>query len=232
LQRSEIPIQCRGKAPNELEFLFDRKQLQLKKKVMHNIKEKLELLKLKHANELTALKTRLTLENRFHAFSPTVYYSSNTERPRISFLAQSLYNANEILKTAPPIKDTTEVPFAGKDKTVIESPFRLDIDNPTAHATPMIKLSYLSIHGDVEIKFEPKFIPEFCKPFQRNLTDNQYIHFPGYSLRELKRIRITAFDWCNPNKPIYNQIISWFGGNRTLTDLETIQEIIAKIMQS
>jgi hypothetical protein len=128
----------------------------------------------------------------------------------------------------PPTNKTTKIGFAGKDDIVVKSPFKLNINNP---ARPYegnsfsFHIDYDSDKYDMQIIVPIEMVKDFVERTQRGVTDSEHHYFTGVSMSELHNMRLMAYDFAFKHK-LTGKVISWYGGDKTLTDETGIQEII------
>lgn len=178
--------------------------------------------------ELTAKHELETFaQNMFPSLKVLSILSNNKKRFVIT--AENSEHFNEIISKLPPTNPTTTIGYASKEPTLLNTPFRIDLDNPcktSEYSKFKLKIDYISndIHVDIELPIE--LIKEWVYATNRNITDCEYHYFTGSSMVELRKIKVRCYAFNTPSQ------ISWFGGNKTLTEESVINEIISHLTNS
>ena len=157
----------------------------------------------------------------------------------------------QIYKHFKPTTDRTYIKSASSKTKVLNTPFRVDIDN---HPEPQIFLrsenensvrSVLKIKYKSEIKMPQdvfdihitvcfnadkllknhEIFKEIISEGERKIYDSEHHYFTGLSLNKIKQKRIACLDFNDPNT------IKWYGGNQTLINTWHIDNILAFLME-
>lgn len=136
--------------------------------------------------------------------------------------AKDKFEFQDILKVYPPINN--QIKFgSSKEETVLETQFKLTLDNP---ARPNqwndfdLDIKYHAKEFEVWITLPIQEILQFVNTTTRNVTDSEYGYFEGYSFNELRDMKVRMYQWNN------RKVVRWYGGNETLKCINTISEVI------
>lgn len=145
------------------------------------------------------------------------------DAPRIVVKVKTAAEFKAVLAAYPATNEKTTIGTAtDKFHAVLNSPFRVDIDNPACCSTYsnfLYKIRWES--GDIEISVEMPIeaAPDFCRRIDRNIFDCEYHYFTGTTISKLQNMRVTAYTF-------NGDCINWYGGNKTLTSESEINDII------
>lgn len=125
---------------------------------------------------------------------------------------------NELIKIYPP----TATSFK-QNEHEIDSPFKLIIQNPGRRASSL-KVSWVS--NDVDIRFYVQLveIAFFIKNSNRTLNETESAEWSHLNRRELLATTVRTFVWDS------SHVISWYGGDQTLTDPTMIDKVMKKLL--
>lgn len=143
-----------------------------------------------------------------------------------NFKLETKDDFKKVFKEYPPTNEETIIGYAGKDSTVLKSPYRLDLENPCRqnnYSRFEVKIQYMSDDINMRITLPVEAVQDFVKRTGRSITDSEHHYFTGTSRRELNEMRVTAYHWNGTEQ------IGWYGGNRTLTNIETTNKIIEEL---
>jgi hypothetical protein len=143
----------------------------------------------------------------------------------------SVVNKKEVaavLKKLKPTEIETIVGTAGNDNyKIIESPFRIDINNPATSnnvSTYEMQINYKSDEVNVRINIPIKLVKDYLDVSSRHITDSEGVHFIGTSHAEMRRMKILQYVFKSQRK------MTWYGGNQTLLEESVIEDIIGSII--
>lgn len=145
------------------------------------------------------------------------------DAPRIVVKVKTAAEFKAVLAAYPATNEQTTIGTAtDKYHTVLNSPFRVDIENPArcnTYSPFLYKIGWQS--GDIEMSVEMPIeaAPDFCRRIDRNISDSEYHYFIGVSETKLRSMRVPAYTF-NGN------CISWYGGNKTLTSESETNDFI------
>ena len=142
---------------------------------------------------------------------------------RVIIRAKNKDEFKQVLTTLPPTNHVSVIGSSTSKEKELNVPFRLDIENPCApnsYSKFILKIEYT--HNDIELSIELPIesIIEFTTTGTRNITDSEYHYFTGTSYAELRKIKVRSYSFKSDQ-------ISWYGGNKTLTDEPEIENIIS-----
>lgn len=113
----------------------------------------------------------------------------------------------------------------GNDNKVINSPYRININNPaiqTKFNGFSVNVKWVSNEIGVECKLPIELAKEFIFPEKRRLSDCEYHYFTNCTDLHQMKVRSYCFK--------KNQI-KWYGGSVTLIDAEEIKNIITHLLK-
>lgn len=184
---------------------------------MKTLQEKIRSIKDEANSKIKALKFEHELIERFKD------YDIKTYGHRVVFKFSTIDEIIDFIVKHPPTNKQTILGFAGKQDRIIESPFRLQIQNkanPSEYFKNEVKVEYKLSDIRVELTV-PSENCEFLNRTSRHITDSEYVHFIGRSVRELQNIKVLSYEFKNSSK-----VIKWYGGDITLLDVEQINLIL------
>lgn len=185
---------------------------------MSNLEKQIKELKMKDSWDKQ-------MEKQFPDIVHSAYLHTwkNENEKHVIFKIKDFNDIKFILAELIPTEKQTTIGSSGNDKLhTLETPFRFDIKNPavaTSSYPYCIDLNYISNGIDVDIQIPIDLLIDFTKRGQRTVTDCEYHYFVGISMSKLINHQLMTYEWKT------NQM-GWFGGNKTLLNLLTIQEII------
>lgn len=143
---------------------------------------------------------------------------------RIILNIESKEQFKTILERLPVTNTQQKISSSGKnDGDIINHPFRIDINNPPVCNSSQqyeFRINYTSDKYDVDIHVPINLVKEFVTTGQRNITDCEHHYFTGWSMEKMRNHKLMTYLFKNGGS------ISWFGGTKTSTDLDNIEEII------
>lgn len=143
-------------------------------------------------------------------------------KKRIIVRAKTIDEFKQAFSALPPTNHTTLIGSATSKEKVLNVPYRVDIDNPASpnqYHNFKFEITYRSNNIEVNIEMPIGFINEFTSRSDRNVSDSEYHYFTGVSEQKLRTMKVMCYNFKGAQ-------ISWYGGNKTLTDENTINEII------
>lgn len=142
---------------------------------------------------------------------------------KIIIKAKNKDEFKQVINTLIPTNTTTTIGSATSKEKELNSPFRLDIENPCApnsYSIFKIEIKYTSNDIDVEIKLPIDEVNQFVVIGQRGVTDSEYHYFTGTSHAKLRKMQVRAYSF-------KSEQIGWYGGDKTLIDETEIENIIS-----
>lgn len=191
---------------------------------LQSLEEKMKELKLKHEFDIREHKFKEEIEVKVPTIKKQIYMNNSYqgETKTANFDTESAEEFKELLLLFPPTNGKTIIGSATDEKT-IESPFRIDINNPPVQNSSQkyeLKIGYDSNGIDVRISVPIKVVEDFLKTGERRSTDSESIYFLGMSHSEMGKVRIRTYLFKE------GETIGWYGGNRTLLSIPEINKII------
>lgn len=113
---------------------------------------------------------------------------------------------------------------------LIDSPFRVAINNPTKprHENEFcFVLSWKSGNDSVRLNISLDSVPGFVDETTRAIFESQHVHYTGFSANEISKMRIKSYRF----KHIYKSY-SWYGGDKTLAKGEDIDLFMKKLLEN
>lgn len=187
---------------------------------------------MKQTKELDKKIAALRMEHEFKGMVADVIPGIDTlayltghenDKKRILAKCKTPDEFKAVLAAYPATNEQTTIGTAtDKYHTVLNSPFRVDIENPArcnTYSPFLYKIGWQS--GDIEMSVEMPIeaAPDFCRRIDRNISDSEYHYFIGVSETKLRSMRVPAYTF-NGN------CISWYGGNKTLTSESETNDFI------
>lgn len=140
----------------------------------------------------------------------------------ISANVENSESFKQILSAYPPTNIVSEVSTAGtKNFKVINSPFRIDIQNPPMHKRTF-SIQYQSNGREISVKLPEELIEEFTTKSERQVCDTEHHYFTGRSLQAIKNMRLYS-------RNFKGEQMGWYGGSKTLLSETEIEKIINHI---
>lgn len=190
---------------------------------LQSLEEKMKELKLKHEFDIREHKFKQEIEAKVPTIEKLIYMREDrgVEKKIANFETKSTEEFKELFLLFPPTNNKTVIGSACDEKT-IESPFRMDINNPATlnRQRHELKIDYESDGIEVRISVPIKAIDDFVKIGERKPTDSESIYFCGMSHSEIGKVRIRTYLFKE------GETIGWYGGNRTLLSIPEINKII------
>lgn len=144
-------------------------------------------------------------------------------RKRLVAKCKTIGEFNEVFEKYAPTNENTVIGTAtDKFHSNLQTPFRLNIDNPCKPNQWnyfKLSISYTSNDIDVEITLPIETILEFTTIGQRTITDTEYHYFTGISQSKLCQMRVRCFSFKGDQ-------INFYGGSKTLNNVDSINQII------
>lgn len=136
---------------------------------------------------------------------------------------------NEVFEKYAPTNENTVIGTAtDKFYSNLQTPFRLNIDNPCKPNQWnyfKLSISYTSNDIDVEITLPIETISDFTTIGQRTITDSEYHYFTGISQIKLHQMRVRCFSFKGDQ-------INFYSGSKTLNNVDSINQIIKHLTNS
>lgn len=150
-------------------------------------------------------------------------YLGLKDTPRISVDAKDTGEFKAVLKAYPATNEQTTIGTAtDKHYSVLNTPFRVDIENPascTQYSPFLYKISWVSGDIDLSVSIPIETAPDFCRRIEREIYNSEHHYFTGVSMNKLHNMRVPAYTFNAP-------CVSWYGGNKTLNHEGEIENII------
>jgi hypothetical protein len=147
------------------------------------------------------------------------------EGKTISIDAETIQEAAKVLILCPPTNSTTTIGSATKHKAILNTPFRIDIDNPCTpnqYRNFTIGVHYTSTDIEVRLSVPITDLVQFMVAGERHVSDSEYHYFSGYTHQQLSKLKVRCYSFNGPQ-------INWYGGSKTATSETLISEIIETI---
>lgn len=143
----------------------------------------------------------------------------------ITFKAETLEDVKKVLTTLQPHKNSFKIDH--KQPIFLTTEYKIDIENNYYKRELRIAFEMLNevlVWININIENLPQeFKEKHLKRSNRNLYDTEtvYVNLQSHS-KEFKEIKIPSYEF-NSNS------VSWYGGNKTLINEQTIKDIINDI---
>jgi len=151
--------------------------------------------------------------------------SIDSKSPFISIKIDNLSDLKICLDKLPPVDKTHEI---GSERdnyhTILNSPFKLTLENPAVVNSSQncyLDIKYKTTNFDIWIQLPQSFVNDFCVRSERAPSDSEQVYFMGVAQSKYKDLRVMCYKWQG-----FNNCISWYGGNQTLTDSDKTNEIM------
>lgn len=157
--------------------------------------------------------------NRIHAY----YMNEDINRKFISITAGTIQEVRDALVTLRPTGTCTSISVSGEVLTY-SNPYKITIINPARAdlGTGFVaRIEFKHVH-DVQLRFPLRIIENYLTEYKRRLYESEYHFFTGISQKTLHRKRVNAFTF----KTDVSNVINWYGGDNTLTDVGIIEDVI------
>lgn len=174
--------------------------------------------------EIAALTAKYEFEEFVKSKLPNLKTMAFVNRKRILVEVENKDQFKEVLAVFPTTNTITKIGSASSDIDPIQSPYRIDIDNPcspNSFSKFKVQVSYQSDDTEIQVELPIEVIKDWVTTSKRKITDSEYHYFIGYSHNELRKKEVMCYVFPYPTKQI-----SWYGGNKTLQSEEIISEII------
>lgn len=185
---------------------------------METLNEQIKHLK---AEDKFKKETKKALKNIEH-----LCYISDKDF-RIIPKCKNVEEFNQVLKAFKPTNKQTVIGTARDSyfKT-LKTPFEIKLLNPcipNQWNNFNIQIEYKSGKNDINITLPIETVKDFIIIESRKITDSEYHYFIGTTLAELHRMQVRSYNFkglCN------DEVINWYGGDKTLLKLTMINDII------
>jgi len=140
-----------------------------------------------------------------------------------NFELNKISEFKKVFEKYPPTNAKTIIGYAGKDSTEINHPLKMDLENPPTQNSSQrfeVRISYQSDEVSMRVTLPISEINDFVTAGHRSVTSSEYHYFTGVSQRELNKMQLCSYNWVGMKQ------IGWYGGNKTLTDVDMINEIV------
>lgn len=181
-----------------------------------------------NTNKLQQQIAELTAKHEFEEYTNSILPGIKTlsilsnGKKRIVIEGKTKDDFVKTLSVLHPTNTETLIGSATKHEATLITPFRINIENPCSpsqYRNFQIEISYTSNDIDVDINLPIELVKDFVLRSERNITDSEYHYFTGTSMTQLRTMKVMCY--------VFNASqISWYGGNKTLTDIDTISNII------
>lgn len=150
-------------------------------------------------------------------------YLGYKDKFNISARCKNLDEFKTVLSAYPATNKQTIIGTAGNSSfAVLNTPFRVDIDNPARPSNTFpfcYKVSWESGDIEISVSIPIELAPDFSRRIDRGIYDSEYHYFIGQPYSKLKSMRVTAYTF-------NGSVISWYGGNKTLKSESEIFDFI------
>lgn len=150
-------------------------------------------------------------------------YLGYKDKFHISARCKNLAEFRVVLSAYPATNKQTTIGTAGDSSfAVLNTPFRVDIDNPARPSNTFpfcYKISWESGDTEISISIPIELAPDFSRRIDRGIYDSEYHYFIGTPYSKLKSMRVTAYTF-------NGSVINWYGGNKTLKSESEIFDFI------
>jgi hypothetical protein len=194
---------------------------------MKTIEEKIEELKAKHKFDILEARFEDKINKMFPNMKVMAYMR---EWKGITYTVHvNIKNGEEFLHVLSKLKPTEKsisIGTAGNGDRVLNTPFRMDLNNPAVSnscSCHEMKVSYKSKLIDVNVNIPINLVESFIRRSSRNITDSEGVHFIGMCNSEMRKHKVMTYEFTSTAK------MTWYGGNQTLLDPVEIKEIIEAI---
>ena len=154
---------------------------------------------------------------------------SSLDKYHVVYKCENLAKVSNVLKSFEPYKTSFEI--SDTPKKYISSPYRIDIKNDYHNMN--LKIQFELINNtviSVEIDFnnlqKTELLNKFFTRTNRALYDTEtvFVNIPSH-YKKFKNIRIPSYKFTQGEE------MNWYGGNKTLIDIEVIDSIINLILE-
>lgn len=183
----------------------------------------MEIFQKHGTNKMKTLKQQifeLTAKHTFEQFAESIscgvkHNACISKRNFISFDCKTIYEVKQLLSTLSPTNKTSVIGTAtDKFYKTIDSPYKITIDNPAStnqYNWFSLRIQFELNDIDIWINVPLNLITfyNFVR-ITRNITDSEYHYFIGMSNKQLREMKVTAYNFNN------NYVVNFYGGSKTL----------------
>lgn len=176
---------------------------------METLDRKIEALKLEHSHK-SAMAELL---------SDFKHMAYGTTDKTVNLDLNSLTEFNLIKELLPPTETTTLL--GDINKTVLNTPYRIGITNPASpnqYNEFKCTIHYKSNDISVRLTVPISEVKDYTRTNERGITDSEHHYFVGVDYKKLHAMKVRCYEFTSSQ-------VNWYGGDKTLTDLEVIKAI-------
>ena len=191
---------------------------------MDSLEKKIQALKEEHKVQILSEKFSDEITRMFPNIKTLSYIKEwNGMKKTANFDLENEGDFKHVFNIFKPTNKEVVIGYAGKDSTVLKTPYRIDLENPpqtSRYSRFEMKIDYVSNDINLRIKIPIELVKDFVMRSSRKITSSEYHYFTGVSQSELYRMDVMSYTYNT------NDYIGWYGGNKTLTSTDVINKII------